>query len=148
MKTLISITILFLPLFCKAQSAACADIKTEIDQFTKTKKTYSPWWKPIVLEKKDEKISMYFTIKTSSAYSGKGLTILLENGEVLDYKYVDVGVNVIGPQLEASALFHPSDEAIKAFINSPIKAFRLNIYDQNIKDGEKYQQYLLCLTSK
>ncbi len=99
-------------------------------------------------------VSMYMSKKTYSyeRKSGlKGAYILLENGEKISKPKANIKVeydkNRLGSKkYKYSAFFTLTKAEIAKLKAYKITDIRLYIYDEKIKDGEKYRQYINCIT--
>lgn len=125
------------------------------DKFT-DKITYrSPLTETISFTKVKEKdrVSTYMYISvfgSSVSVNKKGVIILFDDKTKINRPNVEIKakVNRHGSGYVYSAFFSLSDEEIEELTQKKITDVRLYIYDSEIKDGVKYQEYLKCISNK
>lgn len=143
-----------LPLFGFSQTN-CGDITEEKDQFDGKVTFFSPLLEPVSFTKVLIKGYDLYYIRLSTPAAtlnfDKGVIILLENGERIERlsQEVDMKYDKNTNNYEANAFMYLKQEEVDKLTASPIKAFRLYIYDQEkLEKAKNYQDYLKCLIDK
>jgi hypothetical protein len=134
----------------------CKDIEESKDKFTG--KTYynSPMLDKVyfskVVENNNSTIYLHLTCLGKTLLVNKqGVVVLLKDGNKLDFPtaLVDVKVDNTYANLNNysySAFIELNKEDIDKLIKSEITDYRLYLYDDSVKNGLKYCEYLKCLS--
>ncbi|MGB1218367.1 MAG: hypothetical protein ACPG4W_01165 [Flavobacteriales bacterium] len=130
----------------------CKKIDVEVDKFNGETKYQTPLLKQIGFTKiiKDGEEIVYMSIRTigSTPSTGKGVIILLDNGEKIE-KNVDTDVRVnSNAQFEHSAFFRLTKSDIELLKKHNITDTRLYIFDMKILKPVQYRAYMICLDDK
>lgn len=132
----------------------CKKIETTTDKFngkTTSRTDYSEGVSFIkITEDKSSKIYMSINEIGSTLNVGKkGLILLLENGKKINRPNAKLNtkINKGGRGYIYSAFFELTQGEIKLIIENKITDNRLYIYDGVIKNGEKFGEYLKCLSN-
>ncbi|RRG24815.1 hypothetical protein DWB61_02055 [Ancylomarina euxinus] len=130
----------------------CNSIIVEKDKFTNKTKYHSPYINPIsfLRVQTDSSITNYMSIQVSGSTINvgiKGVIILFKDGTKIERPNVEVDSKVSrnGGGFTYSAFFNLEKEEIETLSQKIISDVRLYIYDSEIKDGIKYQEYLKCI---
>ncbi|WP_145993542.1 hypothetical protein [Tenacibaculum dicentrarchi] len=130
----------------------CKKIKTTTDKFdgkTTSRTDYSEGVSFIKITK-DNSSKIYMSINEIGStlnVGKKGLILLLENGKKINRPNAKLNtrINKGGRGYIYSAFIKLTQEEIKLIIENKITDNRLYIYDGEIKNGEKFGEYLKCL---
>ena len=130
----------------------CKKIKVEVDKFNGEVKYSTPILKQISFLKfvENGESTTYMRISTigSTASTGEGVTLLLENGEKITKNIeTDVRVNS-NAQFEHSAFFRLTKDDIVLLKKHNITDTRLYIFDMKINKPIQYRAYITCLDNK
>ncbi len=147
----------FLPVFGQndtvlVSATYCKDIKTEKDKFNGKVSMSSPILEPIHLIKETSKGKTVYYLRLSVIGStpsiGEGVTILLDNGKkiVRAKEETDVSVNS-DAKFDHTAFISITKVEMQLLSKSKITDIRLYIFDESIKDGERFKGYANCLLS-
>jgi len=130
----------------------CKDIMEESDKFS-DKVTYrTPSLDNISFTKitEDNSERYYLSCKTigsTTIVDGKGVILLLESGEKIQWSDESISIRVNNnAQFEYSCFIRLTDENIETLKKNNVTDFRLYIFDHVVKDAEKYKEYLKCIT--
>jgi len=130
----------------------CKKIDVEIDKFNGKTKYSTPILKQIsftkIIEEDVEIVYMRISTIGSTASTGGGVLILLDNGDKIE-KDVDTDVRVnSNAQFEHSAFFRLTSQNIELLKKHNITDTRLYIHDMKISKPIQYRAYMICLDEK
>lgn len=130
----------------------CNKISVDIDKFTGDTTYRTPVLKPVkfikVKSQGTERVYMSLRIIGATSSTGKGVTLLLENGSKIEKAIkTDVKVNS-SAQYEHSAFFQLTDEDIQLLKKYNLKDFRLYIFDGVVSRPVQYRAFIICLDEK
>jgi hypothetical protein len=132
----------------------CKDIEMESDKFTNEINYSTPLGNPIsyIKFKNGEIVNTYMRIEVNGnipSVGSKGVIILFADGSKIEKP--DVKINVEVDNIERgylyTATFILNQEEIEKLTQKSITDVRLHIFDKEIIDGLKLQEYLKCIST-
>jgi len=141
--------LLLLPISAWAQD--CKGIEKKVDQFTGDVTYESPLIKQVHLAKiirAEAKDTVYYLMLTQgdvSSVHGKGVTILFDSGDRLQFPEQKVETNYTSGTYWVSSFIRLTPEEMQKLATQKMKAARLYIKDFDIKTPDKWQSYATCL---
>ena len=123
------------------------------DKFTNEVTYRSPLLEDLNFTKfvKNDNIVYYLscnTIGSTVVVDGKGVILLLDNGEKIEWPEEKIDVKVRGGNYVYSCFIRLSSEDIAKLQQNNISDFRLYIYDNKVENSEKYKQYINCMVNQ
>ena len=130
----------------------CKNIKIEVDKFTGETRYRTPLLKQIhfikYIKNGEEKTYMMISTIGSTPATGKGVILLLENGEKIT-KNIETNVSVnTNAQFEHTAFFSLNKNDIELLKKYNVTDTRLYIFDMEIIKPIQYRAYIICLENK
>ena len=132
----------------------CKDIKKTEDKFNNEVTYRSPLLEDLNFTKfvKNDNIVYYLscnTIGSTVVVDGKGVILLLDNGEKIEWSEEKIDVKVSsGGNYVYSCFIRLSSEDIAKLQQNNISDFRLYIFDNKVENSEKYKQYINCMVEQ
>jgi hypothetical protein len=130
----------------------CNQISQKVDKFDGVITLNSPYEEPISFTKKikgtDTTIYCSISISRNEIYTGKGLIILLNDGNKIERpeEKVDYKLNSSSNGFEHSVFFRLSKEEILKLKTSEITDVKMYVLDFTIANGNTIKEYLNCIT--
>tara|TARA_Y100000768_G_scaffold385591_1_gene372025 strand:- start:838 stop:1344 length:507 start_codon:yes stop_codon:yes gene_type:complete len=155
MKRLLLIPIVLLFLSCSASFLdpnSCDRIKKKVSKFDNSIIYSTPILDVISFSKyvNSNLDGTYLSVQLSESYlttGGKGLTLLLENGEKITWDDEDIDVDVgYSSRWTYSAFTRLNFNQIKLLRTYKVTDVKLYIFEKKIRNPERYKSFLKCLT--
>lgn len=138
-----------------AEGYFCNEIEEENDKFTNKTTFDSPILNPISFRKVKigDKVSTFIKIDVigiTANVGKKGVIILFEDGTKIERpdEVIDVNVNKKGGGFLYRSFFELNQEDIEKLSQNRISDVRLFIFDREINNGFKLQEYMKCIKDK
>lgn len=157
MKRLIILISLVFVWFSSSSQTICDSIAVKTDKFEKTKAFSYRISDNLIITKsflKDSSIVYGFLFKTIGSIASvgqKGIKVIFSNGEIFtdERERINVEASANGYIYTGSLALWDNTKRLKFFLdNGAITDFKLGIFEQSVKDGEKVKEVLRCLLDK
>lgn len=135
----------------------CSKIDRAVDEFTGEISWRSPrkisWGGynlRIYKDKNGEKADYFLSLMTcgySLSVGGVGVIVLFTDGTKMNRPNVNISIDIESSKYVYRAFLQLSDFEMKTLSEKTIKAYRLYVYDQNVKPGiaDKFRRYASCI---